>query len=307
VTGVVANRSGGRWLVTPPRVLMAQPGLHAAAVVACGDDRWCLLWWSRTEAGMTVGGLWLNGDGSPRGKPFVVGQDADVQYGHIEAAGAGRDRVFLIWAGVHPERLAHLHTLHAAVLTARPGGTTLVSTGVVGQALTQVMFVPPTVVQVGQGAEIAATTPLVAWRQTSALAATGGETAIVSWLDGSGLKAAGLLRGPGRLDVTPPAVVSADANAGCSPLLAPMAGGSVLAMWAEQQAGIARASCRLLHLAGPQVEPAGGALVLTDGGTQLPRVACAVPSEPGSVIFSWNALGGGDHGLVVAQRVTLAP
>lgn len=316
ITAVVANRSGTRWLVTPVRALLTQPGLHAAAVVACGEERWCVLWWSRTTAGLTVGGLWLAGDGTPQGRPFMIGQDADLQYGHVEGAGAGPNRAFVIWSAVHPEHLTRTHVLHAAVLTARAGGGTLVSTVDVGQALSQAMFIPPTVVQVGASAEVAATQPIVAWRQTAALIATSADTAVVSWLDGRGLMAAGLLGGSGRLACTATLTVSGDANAGFSPLLAPVGPGAVVAAWAAQTGPAVRAAGRVLHIADRRLETAGDPLILADGGTQLPRVACAIASAassrrgaaiPGSVILAWNVLGGGDHGAVIAQRITFPP
>jgi hypothetical protein len=265
-------------------------------------ERWLLLVWCDGDP-VRLDGLWLGANGRPAGRRFTVAREPAGSYLHVEAAGDGRGGAWAVWAAVQPDHMGKTHRVRVASIEQRADGGTRVRVAAAGEARTLAMFIPATMVAVGDQPSEAATTPAVAWRATSLIAPAGADRAILAKTDGVALLVSAVRRAEGRLVVGPSVALGGTLYTGCAPVMAPMPAGRVALVWAEIAGNGWRLAVRRLSAAAGRVLDDGGAASLEGPPGFSPRVVSVSGTGDGALGVAWAGHFTQEHGGVVAQKV----
>ncbi len=296
------TRSTGAWegrgIVEAP----VEAGVHPGALVWCSSGRWLLLVWCDGDP-VRLDGLWLGANGRPEGKRFTVAKEPAGSYVHVEAAGDGRGGAWAVWAAVTPDHMGKMHRVRVGSIERWRDGGTRVAVAPAGEARTLAMFIPATMVAVGDQPSEAATTPSVAWRATSLVAPAGRDRAILARTDGTRMLVSAVSRSDGRITVGPARALGGTLYTGCAPVLAPLTAGRVALAWAEMAGDGWRLVVHGLALVAGRVRDDGGVVSLEGPPGLSPRAATIMSTGDGALGVAWAGHYSAEHGGVVAQKV----
>jgi len=303
IRSVRFTRTTGAWSQGGITDAPVEAGVHPGAVAWCGAGRWLLLVWCEGDP-VRLDGVWLGADGRPEGKRFRIADEPAGSYVHVEAAGDGRGGAWAAWGAVNPGRMEKMHAVRVASIERRRDGGAKVRVTAAGQARTLAMFIPPTMVAVGNQPSEAATAPIVSWRATSLIAPAGPDGAILARTDGTRLLVSAVRRGSDRLAVGESRTVGGTVFTGCSFVLAPLPDGRAALVWAGIEGAGWPLNVRRLLLVDGSVREEGEPAAMEGPPGLSPRVAAVVPAGDGALGVAWTGLYVQEHGGVVAQKVS---